>query len=157
MFRFGDIDRGYADLKKRLTSIGKRKVTVGVHGEDEARADEVTNVVLATMHEYGTDTLEERSFLRRALEEHGAEYAAYARELALKVIDGKLTIDTALGLLGVRVKADVIRLFDTNAIRPDISEATKEAKGSSTVLVDSASLKQSIDFVVQKLFSAAVP
>ena len=155
MFKMKDFDRGYAETKKRLAEIGKRKVTVGIHGKDDARGDELTNVELATIHEFGAGNNPERSFLRRTLDEHGAEYATYARELALKVIDGKLTSERALGLLGMKVKSDVIRLFDTNQINPDISDATKARKGSSTVLIDTASLKQAIDFVVRGLLESA--
>lgn len=156
MLKFNDIDKGYGDLKKRLGEMKNRKVTVGVHGKDDARAGEISNVALMTAHEYGTEHLPERSVLRRMMDEHGAEFAKVARELAVKVADGALTTDRALGLLGEKVKATAVSYFDRNLIRPDISEATKERKGSSTVLLDTASLKQAIDYIVRSLAESAL-
>lgn len=156
MLRIGDSDKGYDALRKRLAEIKNRKVTIGLHGKDDARAGEISNVALATAHEYGTEDLPERSFLRRAMDEHGADFAKYARQLAVMVVDGKLTTDRALGLLGAMVKAVVVSYFDRNLIRPDISEATKERKGSSTVLLDTASMKQAIDYVVRQLMESAL-
>jgi hypothetical protein len=152
MFKFSDFDRGYKETRARLESIKKRRVTVGVHGQNDSRGDTLTNVLVGTWLEYGTDTAPERSFLRKTLDMHADAYVAYTRELSIQVIDGKMTIERALGLLGMKIKADVVRLFDTNAIRPDITEATKKAKGSSTVGIDTGALKQSIDFVVRKMF-----
>jgi hypothetical protein len=155
MFKFGDVDKGYDATKARLEAIKSRRVTVGIHGKDDDRADGPTNVDVGTWLEFGTDTSPERSFLRKALDKHQAEYVTYTRELSGQVVDGKLTIERALGLLGERVKADVVRMFDTNQIRPDITEATKRRKGSSTVGIDTASLKQSIDYLVRQMFDRA--
>jgi len=150
MFKFSDIDRGYEALKKRAGEIRDRKVTIGVHGKDDNRGDAETNVLIGTAHEFGTDKLPERSFLRKTLDRHGAEYTAYARSLSLKVLAGEMSGDRALGLLGERVKSDVIAMFNNNEIRPDISDATKKRKGSSTVLIDTGSLKQAIDYIVRQ-------
>lgn len=150
MFKFADVDKGYGALKKRVAEIKNRKVTVGVHGKDDNRGDFTTNVEIGTLHEFGGANMPERSFLRATLDKHGSEYAAFARELALRIVAGSMTSERALGLLGEKVKADVVAMFNANEIRPDISEATKLAKGSSTVLIDTGSLKQAIDYIVRQ-------
>jgi len=155
MFKFGDFDRGYADTKKRLVAIKDRRVTIGVHGKDDNRGDFTTNVEVGTLHEFGGENAPERSFLRVTLDKNGAEYASYARSLASQVVDGRMSIERALGLLGEKVKSDVVARFNANEIRPDISEKTKKAKGSSTVLIDTGSLKQSIDYVVRAIGAEA--
>ncbi len=151
----GDFDRGYIETKKAAADINNRRVTIGIHGKDDNRASALTNVLIGTIHEYGAGNNPERSFLRKTIDNHASEYAAYALELSGKVLDRKMDSERALGLLGEKVKADVIRTFNQNEIRPDISEARKKQKGSSTVLIDTAALKQSIDYVVRKLFEAA--
>jgi hypothetical protein len=98
--------------------------------------------------------LPERSFLRATLDEKGPEYVKLCREFSIKVLEGQMSIDRAMGLLGARIKADVVQRFNDNRIRPDISADTKRRKGSSTVLIDTGSLKQSIDYLVRSLFES---
>jgi hypothetical protein len=148
MFKFADLDKGYGALKKRVAEIKNRKVTIGIHGKGESRIP--TNAEIGSIHEFGGENMPERSFLRVTLDKNGAEYAAMARKLSKLVIDGRIDSQRALGLLGEKIKADVVAMFNANAIRPDISEATKKAKGSTTVLIDTGSLKQAIDYVVHQ-------
>ncbi len=187
MLQIKDIDRGYAEMRKRVEDLKNRRITVGIHAKDDGRSsagDKTTNLQIGTAHEFGaviqhpggtpymlvkgravflkkgdaratgvtqphTIVLAERSFLRTTLDENGPKYVAMCKQMSVQVLEGKLIVDRALGLLGEAIKADVVMRFNRNAIRPDISEATKQRKGSTTVLIDTAALKQSIDYIVR--------
>lgn len=118
------------------------------HGDEEDGG--LTNLELGTIHEYGVPSagIPERSFLRATLDAYATKYVQMVRDLGRSVIDGKRTIEQALGLLGARVRADVVGWIDDGRVTPDISDETKRRKGSTKPLVDLGQLKGAITYVV---------
>lgn len=150
MMRVFDNDRGWERLRK-LThelAVRRRRVTVGVHADQASRSDELDNIDIGTIHEYGLG-VPERSFIRATIDEHAERYTKQAKELLGRVLDGKLSADDALALLGEVVKRDIIQRIN-EGIDPPNAPATIAEKGSSKPLIDTGSLKQSIDYVVLK-------
>jgi hypothetical protein len=153
-----DTDKGWT----RLVEMSQRSdlvVRVGIQGtkgqaphvdEDGDEDGGLTNVELGTIHEYGVPSagIPERSFIRATIDAYATKYVQMVRGLGQSVIDGKRTVEQALGLLGARVRADAVSWIDDGRVTPDISDETKRRKGSSKPLLDTGQLKGSITYVV---------
>ena len=152
-----DADRGYKALRRQIESIGQREsyARVGVFGAKADRKDgePVDNVGLAIIHEYGAPraSIPERSFLRSTVDAGRAEYATLTKKLINGVLRQRFTVQQALGLLGVRVAADVQKRIKAGidpANMPEVFLAKlrkgDNGKGLPVPLIDTAKLLQSI-------------
>lgn len=136
--------RGMVEQMKR----GNTYVKAGVVGP-QAEADHggLTNALLAMYQEFGTDKIPARSFVREPFAEHKAQYLAGLRELLPQVVEGKMTARKALGLIGLKMSADM-KAAIIKGIPPPNAESTIAAKGSSTPLIDTGKLLSSISHEV---------
>ena len=77
-FTTKDRDRGYRALTARLRALRDKTLTVGVHEAEGAKAHEGDTTVLeiATWMEFGTDTIDARSFLAGWADERQKENEA---------------------------------------------------------------------------------
>lgn len=143
-------DRLYVKLK----GLDKVHVKVGVladQGGDESHDDaggEITMVELMAIHEFGNDTIPERAPIRSTF--NGAVWLPdFTAKLCKGVIDGKLTVENALALLGTRGASEVKKKITTGPhLPPPLQPATVAAKGSDRPLVDTGRLVASISFQV---------
>lgn len=129
-------------------------VKVGVlssHGASEPHGDDAsfTLVEIAACHEFGTDTIPERSFIRstfsqRVPDELVKMQAALAREVVTKGLDP----EKALARLGAWGAAEVKKTITEDDIPPPLAASTIAAKGSTKPLVDTGQLKNSISYEV---------
>lgn len=102
-------------------------------------------------HEYGTQHVPMRSFLRGPFEEKRDDIAkAIAAQFKL-VLENDLDIEVALGRIGLTGVNISRGAFKTRGygVWADIKQATKNAKGSSQVLIDTGLLRNSITWVVE--------
>lgn len=102
-------------------------------------------------HEYGTQFVPMRSFLRGPFEAKQSELAkAISTQLNL-VLESGLDIEVALGRVGLTAVNISRGAFKTKGYGAwqDISQATKDAKGSDQVLIDTGLLRNSITWVVE--------
>jgi len=67
------------------------------------------------------------------------------------VLEQGLPVDTALGRVGLAARNISVGAFRTKGYGEwdDIEQATKDAKGSSTVLIDTGILRNAITWVVE--------
>jgi hypothetical protein len=146
-----DIDLGYSKTIDQLIEIGKRDVTIGVHAKDNGPYENspLTTAYIASVHEFGRGNNPERSFLRATIEENKNKYAELEKKLIGRIIDGKITAEQALELIGQQAKSDVQTKIRTLRTPPNTAETIKR-KGSSNPLIDTGQLRQSIDYVVNK-------
>lgn len=147
-----DKDRGFSKLTKTVKALSqsRRKVKIGVNGKDAgARNDGLDNVTVGSVHEYGSKEhgIPQRSFIGATIDEHQGKYVDQARKLLMAVLEGRISTNEALAKLGESAKRDMIARIN-DGIDPPNSEATVKAKGSSKPLIDTGSLKQSINYVV---------
>ena len=107
-----DKDKGW----KRLQELSKRlaaddvHVRVGVLDDGRAGSDErdgITNGELAVMMEFGTRNAPARSWIGRTFDQKRAEVQADMQRLLGHLVDGKITIDKALNVLGAKYSAEV--------------------------------------------------
>ena len=85
-------------------------VKVGVLDDGQAGSevrDGITNGELAVAMEFGTRTAPARSWIGRTFDQKRAEVQADMQRLLAHVIDGKITVDKALNVLGAKYSAEV--------------------------------------------------
>lgn len=144
-----DIDKGWKRLGMLVHNIPPKYVDVGVMAKHDARSDEVGNVALALIHEYGLGNVPERSFIRDTIDDGKTEYMVFIKQLAWQIIAGRITKTIALTLLGAKVEADMKDTVEAG-IMPELSEQTIQKKGSDLPLVDTGQLINSIDYEIVK-------
>ena len=145
-----DKDRGWRRMLAIALEANPLVVTVGVQGDAERATGEISNIDLATIHEFGAPGagIPERSFIRSTLEDQQG-YRELARKLTDAVVAGKVDVPKALALFGEQVSSDIKRKIESG-IDPPNAPATVAKKGSSKPLVDTGQLKNSISYVVKK-------
>ncbi len=141
-----DRDRGWKKLGRTIRDRRVRYVDVGVMAEHDMRSDNVGNVMLAMVHEFGLG-VPERSFIRDMIDKNQLEYIKFINRIAYQVAIGRVTKKVALMLLGAKVEADM-KAYVRAGVEPPNHPITIEKKGSSTPLIDTGQLLSSIDYEV---------
>jgi putative ubiquitin-RnfH superfamily antitoxin RatB of RatAB toxin-antitoxin module len=136
--------KGLEDLKKTLNT--KKTAKIGIFSNKDARDDQLTNVKIGAKHEFGSfsENLPRRSFLKDPMDIKRKEIVKEAKRIINKyAMDGENKI---LELLGVYGESIVQEAFETGGFgtwKP-LSQSTIEAKGSNSILIDTAQLRRSI-------------
>ncbi len=146
-------DLGWNELKKHLKALeqGDSYVKAGVLGDSGSHEGGLTNVELALIHELGTRNghIPERSFIRSSFDKNKAEYLETLKKLFKGVYENKMDVPRALGLMGVKMAADIKKGITKGAgIPPPNAPSTIAAKGSSRPLDDTGRLVNSISHAV---------
>lgn len=160
-------DKGVKDLAKDF--FGKSvSVKVGVFGakgaekvkprEEGQPAPNLTMVELATIHEFGTGKIPERSFIRSYFDAEFDSLMGVLRKLIEKAIaravqtgkpitaaEQKKVLDTVGAYMVGRIQERIA----SGAIKPPLAETTIDRKGSSKPLIDTGQLRSSITFEVE--------
>ncbi|MEA3330610.1 MAG: hypothetical protein U9Q29_02830 [Campylobacterota bacterium] len=142
--KFVDVDK----LKKAITS---GKVKVGLpKGKAETYESGETTIEVGATHEFGEGNIPERSFIRVPVQHNKEKYIALAAKQAKLIFNGKQTVEDALGILGLFMSDKMKASFGNNDWSPN-SQQTIASKGSSSPLIDTGQLRQSITWqIVQK-------
>jgi phage gpG-like protein len=146
--KFKDIDN-LTNIIKNMRAIDDAKIEVGVMGSGGGQL-----MTYAMANEYGTNRagknhstkIPERSYLRSTFDKKSAV------NRALKPIDGLFTKGfnprQALNVVGVTMTAEVQKTISSN-VPPPNAPSTKAKKKSGKTLIDTGTLKQSIDYRVK--------
>lgn len=148
-------DHGYAKMRANLKAAAKGGgVSVGVHAAEGAaqakgssEAEPATVLDVAYYNEFGLG-VPERSFLRAWVDENASVNADKLRKAMQLVVKGQKTLPEALALLGLSFQGGIQKNMAVG-IPPPNAPATVAKKGSSTPLVDTGQLRQSITFQVR--------
>jgi len=100
----------------------------------------LTNLQIAVFHEFGTQTIPERSFIRSTYRENIRKIRSTVRRLLKGVIKGTETTSSALTKLGLMHVAQIQK-----KVRSNIPPPLKRRKG--TALIDTAQMINSVVFV----------
>ena len=112
MAKVTDIDRGW----KRLQALSKQLASNDVHvrvgviddgKEGSADRGGFTNGMLAVAMEFGTATIPARSWIGRTFDKKRSEVQADMQRLLEHILDGKISVDKALNVLGAKYSAEV--------------------------------------------------
>lgn len=139
-----------AEVAKALRS----HVVVGLPTEKasgKVYKNDMTVFRIGAIHEYGLGDNPRRSFLNIPFQIKRKELAAAIDTQFADVFNKGKKADTALGLVGVTATNISKGAFTSRGYGewPDIKQLTKNAKGSSQVLVDTGTLRRSVTYVVR--------
>lgn len=110
-------------LKSVCRSMDGKKIVVGIVG------DGVDSEVLkiAAAHEYGTDKLPERSFIRASFDADQDKLGSIVSGQVNKVLSGQISADAAANAIGAQAAQLVQNFIDENRVKPpsDFSKKTQ--------------------------------
>jgi hypothetical protein len=150
-------DSVFEELRTKLRGAKDTRVRVGVleskGGSTGVEGAEISLAELAAIHEYGAPGagIPARSFLRETFQGSGGREALvnFLAKLAKGVISERVEVEKALDMLGAWAVAAIKNRIKAH-IDPPNAPATIAAKGSSTPLVDTGQLINSITWEVGK-------
>lgn len=141
-------------IGQKLRSLRERMqrnngVYVGVPQGAGSYEDGTPIAVIAAVHEFGSadGQIPERSFLRVPLRSGQDRFKQIFQAGLPQVVSGELSmfqLMSQVGAAGVGASQEAI----SQGIQPPLAQSTVDSKGSSTPLVDTGRLRQSITFVV---------
>lgn len=138
MGKITDKDKGWnrlQDLAKRLASEDVH-VRVGVLDDGRSGSevrDGITNGQLAVAMEFGTAHVPARSWVGLTFDRARTEVQADMRTLLGHIVDGKITVDKALNVLGAKYSAAVKNtVTQGEQIQPRNAPSTLKRKQGST-------------------------
>lgn len=148
-------DDSYVDeLLDVLDKLENGYIEVGILGDGKKYKDGMTVLGIATVHEFGFTgpdklgrmlNIPERSFIRASYDENRdwSKFDSMVQDAVELKIPVKTVFD-AIGMECVKIIQDYIRSMD----QPSLKAATKAAKGSSKLLIDTGQLINSIDYKI---------
>ena len=109
-------------LKAACDEMSGKKILVGIVGTSDS---EVLKV--AQIHEYGTEKMPERSFLRASFDADQEKLGTIVSEQVNKVLDGR-TSAAAANAIGAQAAQLVQNFIDDNRVKPpsDFSKKTQQ-------------------------------
>ena len=134
------------ELKKMLKAT---TIRVGVPEGAGGYDDGSTIAEVAFYNEFGTARIPERSFIRSTFNEQRDTFIKFMGSEAAKSLEGKQSMDTTIQRVGIKAQSEILKKFRDNDWDPN-APYTIAKKGSSTPLIDSGQLRQSITWEVKK-------
>lgn len=141
-------------LKKELAEANKNKpkVNVGIMGKEakeKHKGSEFSNVDIATVHEFGTDTIPERSFIRSTYDRDQKRFFEILKRYKLKMAQGQMDAKMVLTFVGEFAQKQIQQTITDGGI-PFIENTpeTVRRKGSSSPLIDTGQMRQSVRYEV---------
>lgn len=139
----------FSALDHLISELGKGYyVDVGILGEsNETEEGGITTAGIGAVHEFGTDDgrIPERSWLREPIET-GQESIEAAIQRKIKPLIESGDISGIMKIIGIAAEARIQEAFETGGFGnwPDITEETKDRKGSDAILIDDGAFRKSI-------------
>lgn len=134
-----DVDKGYARVRTLFDNYSRRDSfsKVGLLGSeaDERPDGDLTQAEIGAVHEFGTEDgkIPQRSWIGSTFDKQRDELLRMARELIGYVVDGKTTIEKALGILGLKLSTEIKKTVTTGeAIPPPNAPMTLRVKEAKT-------------------------
>lgn len=144
-----DKDRGYDAMVKRVFDFGNPKIKVGIleaEGQQD-HGDELTILQVAIWNEFGTKNAPARSFVRAWFDANQTEIRKKLQALMVTVIKGKIRKEQALEQLGQWMVGQIQKRI-ADGVPPPNAPATIAQKGSSTPLINTGQLRNSVNYRV---------
>lgn len=138
-------NKAIKELEKISTAMrGSDSVVVGLPKGSNEYPDGTSVIMVGAVHEFGSPArnVPQRSFLRSTVKEKRRSYKDMFTKLAKKIVDGKMNLKQALGIVGLQVESDV-KAKITDVDSPEL----KHRDGNP--LVDTGHLRQSITYEVR--------
>lgn len=140
------VDKGWNRIRRELRRAAVQEVVVGIQQGEMNDGQAIAEY--AAYNEFGTENIPERSFMRSTFDENLSGIKQDMDRRYSQVVEGKLTVDKALGLIGLRHQDQIKDKIGSN-LPPPNAPATIEAKGSSKTLIDTGAMKNSVHYLVR--------
>jgi hypothetical protein len=140
------------EFNDRVKDMANSHVKIGIleeAGAHQGDGEVLTVADVASFHEFGTENAPERSFIRATINEQRDDLKTLSKKLQAAILTGKMSAKQALGLMGEKMQAEMINKIN-EGIEPELDPKTIKRKGSSTPLIDTGQLKQSIRYKVEE-------
>lgn len=145
------------NLKKLMKDVKSYKgayVKVGIQNNAGFNIDGTSILDYAQYNEFGTTHIPERSFIRSTEEEKRKDWYSLLEKGLEDLLDGNSSALRALSLVGLKA-VDDIKLKITNAKNdpniPALKPSTIKAKKSTSPLIDTGALRNSVRYVVENI------
>ena len=135
--------RYFAELKKLADS----EIQVGFQS-DQTYEDGTSLAEIAAHNELGSSDTPARPFMRQSFENHEAELKAGC-EAANRIVNSGGSAEQALQQLGAMAKGLVQDEIVNGDFAPN-AESTIQKKGSEQPLIDTGTMRQSVNFVIKR-------
>lgn len=112
----------FEKLKSACEDMAGKKILVGLVGGVDSEV-----LKIASAHEYGTDKLPERSFIRASFDADQAQLGEIVSGSVGKVLSGQMSADAAANAIGAQAAQLVQNFIDDNRVKPqsDFSKKTQ--------------------------------
>lgn len=143
-------DTAFRRLRGEWVDLANLTLMIGVIGPGASELEEGSSLTLAELalvHEYGTDTIPERSFMRSTLLARRGDLAALQAKVFKRILARELTARAAMELIGEQC-VSWIRAAIVAGIDPPLATATILRKGSTKPLIDHGQLYRAISYQV---------
>lgn len=137
----------FNELIKKVKDI---RVKVGVP-KASGEQDGVSLVEIATINEFGNPSrnIPERSFIRETVQEETKSLKKLAAKETKKIFNLESSTEKSIGVIGEFTKGKIVKKFTNNNWKAN-APLTIALKGSSTPLIDTGRLRQSIQWEIVK-------
>ena len=137
-------------ILRNMRKIDAKAVKVGIQDGDKTFDGKESLAYVASLHEFGSPggKIPERSFIRTAIDKNERKINNLSDRLALKILDGSVTVRGALDLIGLSVTG-MIQEQITDGDYVPLSPATIKKKGSDKPLIDTGHMWQSVRHVIE--------
>lgn len=145
-----DFDQSKFDDFARRVRQEHRVALVGFPaGPVEENGTSVAEVAAANEFGVPSKNIPERSFMRSGIREGRADFVRLNKANLIKVLKGEMTMDQALGQLGLMGQGKIQEKIRNGPFVPN-APSTIAAKKSSVPLIDDAQMIQSVTNLVQE-------
>lgn len=146
-FGFTDLTPEGKKYFRELKKMTDMEIQVGFQG-DQKYEDGTSIAQVAAVNEFGASDIPERPFMRQSFENHEGELQA-ACDAAQRLVSSGGSAEQALQQIGVVAKGLVQDEIVNGGFAPN-AESTIEKKGSEQPLIDTGTMRQSVNFVVKR-------
>lgn len=129
-------------MAQAMKDLGTSQAKVGWF-ETAAYADGTPVAYVATIHEFGTDKIPARPFMRPAVAQYGPEWVRLIGDAAKAVLLGQVSARAALEMVALKAAGDVGKSI-TAVSSPPLAPATVKRKGFAKPLVETGQMLQSV-------------
>ena len=141
-------------MLKTMKEVKSKAVFVGLPAEkvgSQIYGDGRSIIANGATHEYGYGPIPQRSFLRAPFDVKRKELTDGIAKQFEAAVNGTISVDTGLGRVGVLATNVSKGAFTSRGYGtwPDITDATKQRKGSGQPLIDTGTLRNSITWVIR--------
>lgn len=146
-FGFTDLTPEGKKYFRELKKMTDMEIQVGFQG-DQKYEDGTSIAQVAAVNEFGASDIPERPFMRQSFENHEGELQA-ACDAAQRLVSSGGSAEQALQQIGVVAKGLVQDEIVNGGFAPN-AESTIKKKGSEQPLIDTGTMRQSVNFVVKR-------